>query len=394
MSDSNLDAPNLDDADLCYLDHNATTPVMPEAIAAMVDACERTWGNPSSSHAAGRRAKALVDDARAAVAAVVDASVPEAVTFVSGATEGINAVIASVGPGRIVCTAVEHPAVLAAVEGNPDQHLELVPVDERGQVTVDALLSAVDQEPRPALVCVMAANNETGVLQPLGELVRPLHARGIPMMVDAVQLCGKLAINFYRPDYLIVTAHKLGGPKGIGAVVRRDDEVPLLPLILGGGQEHGARCGTEAVPAIAGFGAAMKVVAATHDEEARRMWDLRDKIGHFLLDALPGSRVVGEGAPRLPNTLSFMLPEGVTAAVIGPLLDAEGICISAGAACHAGTATPSRVLKAMGFSDDEALRVIRISVGRTTTVGDARRLCKTLPGLVAGVLAGGAGPTA
>ncbi len=234
----------------------------------------------------------------------------------------------------------------------------------------------------------MAANNETGVLQPLGELVKSLQARGVPLMVDATQLCGKLPLNFYRPDYLVVTAHKLGGPKGVAAIVRRDDEVPLMPLIVGGGQEGGARCGTEPVPAIAGFGAAMKVVLATHGEEARRLWDLRDKIAHFLLDALPGSRVLGEGAPRLPNTLSFMLPEGVTAAALGPLLDAEGICVSAGAACHAGgQATPSRVLLAMGLSPAEALRVIRISLGRTTTIKDARRLCKTLPRLVASLQA-------
>ncbi len=368
--------------DLLYLDHNATTPVLPEAQAAMATALSECWGNPSSGHAAGRAARAVVEDARKAIAELVDADRGSRVIFVSGATEGINQVIASVPQGRLVTTALEHPAVHAAAGRRDDLSVDLVPVEESGHVDALRLLEVVDANDPPSLVCCMAANNETGVVQPIGELVPPLRARGVRLMVDASQMAGRLPLNFEAPDYLVLTAHKLGGPKGVGAIVVGEG-IDLSPLIVGGGQEGDLRSGTEPVPAIAGFGAAAQVVLDSRQEEASRLWSLREAMVRHLMHSLPGSRVIGLGAPRLPNTLSFVLPEGASATAVKAALDADGICVSSGSSCHEGHDAPSTVLTAMGVPADEAMRVLRISMGRLNTAEDIGRFVQRLPEVVA-----------
>jgi len=356
-------------SEILYLDHNATTPVFTEAQEAMAKALSECWGNPSSGHAAGRAARAIVDDARRAVLALCDADRGAQLIFTSGATEAINQVIASAPAGRLITTALEHPAVHEAAAKRPDLQVELVEIEQSGHVDALRLLDVVDQGESPVLVCCMAANNETGVVQPIGELVRPLRAREVPLLVDASQMAGRLTLNFEAPDYLVLTAHKLGGPKGVGALVMRTAG-QVNPLIVGGGQESGLRAGTEPVPAIAGFGAAAKVVLDTRDEEASRMWSLREAMAKHLLHRLPGSRVLGVGAPRLPNTLSFMLPEGMTSSALKAALGKEGICVSSGSSCHEGHDAPSAVLTAMGLSAEEAGRVLRISMGPINTAED------------------------
>jgi cysteine desulfurase len=355
-------------SDMLYLDHNATTPVLAEAQEAISKALQ-CWGNPSSGHAAGRAARAIVDDARRAVLALVDAERGARLIFTSGATEAINQVISSAPAGRFITTALEHPAVLEAAARRSDLQVEFVEVEETGHVDALRVLEAVDAGDSPVLVCCMAANNETGVVQPIGELVRPLRDREVPFLIDASQMAGRLTLNFEAPDYLVVTAHKLGGPKGVGALIMRG-AAEVNALIVGGGQEAGLRGGTEPVPAIAGFGAAAKVVLETRHEEASRMWSLREAMAKHLLHRLPGSRVLGLGAPRLPNTLSFMLPEGRTSADLKKALDADGICISSGSSCHEGRDAPSAVLTAMGVTAEEASRVLRISMGRINTAED------------------------
>ncbi len=369
-----------------YLDHNATTPVNLEAREAMLEALTDGFGNPSSGHKHGRRAAALLEVARAQVAGAVDVP-PDHVIFVSGATEAIHHAVHAAGPGRVLASAVEHPAVLAAITARRDRQLELVPVDRDGEVDALEILDRVDrltrEDRRPALVAVMAANNETGVHQPVAELVAPLRERRVPLLIDAVQLAGKERLGFELPDYLVLTAHKLGGPKGAGALAVRDPK-SLPALIGGGGQEHGLRGGTEPIPAIAGFGAAMDLVRRTRDAEAARLSRLRDRLQTGLVGKLDGARVIGAGASaRLPNTLCIALPEGAEGADVVTALDERGICISAGSACHAGQHTPSRVLTAMGVPAAEALRAVRISLGRETLEQDIDRMLEVLPEVVA-----------
>lgn len=358
---------------MIYMDHNATTPVLPEARAAVMAALEDGWGNPSSSHAAGRRARAIVDEARAAVAEAANAA-PERITFTSGATEALNHVIWAAGPGRVIASAIEHPAVLAAVDNQPGRSVELAPVDSSGQVDVDALLELVEAGDRPALVAVMAANNETGIIQPVTQIGEALGERGVPFLVDAVQYVGKFPVT-WRCDFLVATAHKLGGPKGVGCVVT-DWELP--PLIDGGGQERGHRGGTEPVPALAGFGAAMRWVSANRDAESARLGLLRDQLVTGLTSRIEGLEVVGPNAPRLPNTAAILLPNRCDAAHVMARLDAAGVCVSAGSACHAGSAKPSRVLTAMGIADKRAVRAMRLSLGHGNTADEVAQVVDLL----------------
>ncbi len=358
---------------MIYMDHNATTPVLPEARAAVMAALEEGWGNPSSSHMAGRRAKAIVDEARASVAEAANAR-PQQVTFTSGATEALNHVVWAAGPGRIIATAIEHPAVLAAVDNQPDRTIELAPVDRNGQVDVATLLDLVTTGERPVLVAVMAANNETGVIQPVGQIGQELAELGVPLLVDAVQYIGKLPIAF-ACDFLVATAHKLGGPKGVGCIVT-DWELP--PLIDGGGQERGHRGGTEPVPALAGFGAAMRWVSTHRMAESERLAELRDALIGGLTAGVPGLEVVGADAPRLPNTASLLLPDHAEPADVMAQLDAAGVCVSAGSACHAGSARPSRVLTAMGVPDHRAVRAMRLSLGHGSTAAHVAAVTELL----------------
>ena len=369
---------------MIYLDHNATTPVVTEARLAVAAALETAWANPSSSHALGKIARKMLDAARYDVAATLGVE-PQQVIFESGATEAINHAVSAAGPGRVLVSAVEHPAVWAALERHPGRQVETVPVGRDGTVNLDTLLAAADEGPKPVLVAVMAANNETGVCQPVRTLAPELASRGVPFLVDAVQYAGKADLNGLDVDYLVCSAHKLGGPKGAGALVVRRGARPE-PLVVGGGQEFGLRCGTESVPAIAGFGAAMRRIQQHREVDTERIGRLRDRLQDGLMEALDGLQVVGVDAPeRLCNTLSVILPEGVEAEAVMTRLDRAGVAVSAGSACHAGSLKPSRVLGAMGFSAAESFRALRISLGLGNDQAQIDRVLELFPKIAAEV---------
>ncbi len=353
-----------------YMDYNATTPLLEEAHAAVLEAMADGWGNPSSHHWAGKKAKEILDRARTQVASLAGAS-PEEVLFTSGATEAINLVVRSVQRGRILASVIEHPAVLEAAEAQHDVALEKLPVDARGCLLMGALDQALDAG-ESALVAVMAANNETGVIQPLSDIASRVAAAHVPLLVDATQYIGKMALPIHA-TFTVFTGHKLGGPKGAGALITRERR-RLQPQILGGGQEWGRRGGTEALPAIAGFGAAAAAVLATRERETARIGALRDTLQTMVLEGMPGARIVGVNAPRLPNTLSLMLPHGIEAEAAINHLNRQDIAVSAGSACHSGSPTPSRVLRAMNITPAECFRVLRISLGPGNTLKEVERV--------------------
>jgi len=328
-----------------YLDANATEPLRPAARAAVLAALDLT-GNPSSIHAAGRAARRVLEAARDRVAAHFGAG-PGEVVFTSGGTEANALAIRALSAGRrVLAGATEHTAVLAAAPG-----ATLLPVLSDGTLDLDAL-EAMLAGP-PALVCLMAANNETGVIHPLAEAAALCRAHGALLHVDAVQAAGRVPVSLAAlgAESLAISGHKLGGPKGAGALLLRPG-LELAPLIAGGGQERGRRGGTEALPAIAGLGAAAE---AADPAQAARLAALRDVIEAGCL-AL-GARVAGQGAPRLPNTTNLILP-GAAAETQVIALDLAGVQVSAGAACSSGKVGRSHVLAAMG----EAEGGIRVSL--------------------------------
>jgi cysteine desulfurase len=375
---------------MIYLDHNAITPMRPEAIAAVRAALE-VFGNPSSVHAAGRAARDLLDGARARVAAALGARPPE-VVFTSGATESAALAIRGVlgaapeGRRRLVVTAVEHPCVLALArtlerEGTP---LTVVPVDRRGLVDPDAFRAALG--PDVGLACAMRANNETGVLLPTAALAAAAREVGAPFFCDAVQAAGKLPLDVRTlgADLVSITGQKFGGPRGAGALWVTPG-LRLAPM-LGGEQERGRRAGTENLPGIAGLAAALEVAVGRQAEEEPRVRALRDRLEAGLLAAVPRARVNGAGAPRLPGTLSVVL-EGCDAEALLMALDLEGVCASAGSACHSGSTRPSGVLLAIGLSEADARSTLRLSLGWSTTAEEVEAALRMLPPLVARVRA-------
>jgi cysteine desulfurase len=368
-----------------YLDHNAITPLRPEAIEAVRAALE-VFGNPSSVHAAGRTARDLLDRARGQVARALGAEAGE-IVFTSGATEAaalaIRGVLGAAPPGRrrLVVTAVEHPCVLSlgrALEkgGTP---LTVVGVDRRGLVDPGAFRAALG--PDVALACAMRANNETGVLLPVADLAAAAHAAGALFFCDAVQAVGKIPVDVAElgADLVAITGQKFGGPRGAGALRVRPG-VPLAPL-FGGEQERGRRAGTENLPGLAGLGAAIEAATRRRPEEEPRLRALRDRLEAGLLSALPDARVNGAGAPRLPSTLSVTLP-GCDAETLLMAADLDGLAASAGAACHSGSTKPSGVLLAMGLTPEEARSTLRLSLGWTTTAGEVEAALRMLPPLV------------
>jgi cysteine desulfurase len=371
-----------------YLDHNAITPVRPEARAAVLLALD-TFGNPSSVHRAGRAARDLLDRARAQVATAIGGA-PADVVFTSGATEGAALAIrgalaaAPAGRRRLVVTAVEHPCVLGlarALEraGTP---LTIVPVDGRGVVDPAAFRAAVG--PDVALACAMRANNETGVLLDVPALAAAAREAGAVFLCDAVQAVGKIEVDVRTlgADLVLLTGQKLGGPRGAGALYVAPGTV-LAPL-FGGEQERGRRAGTENLPGAAGLGAAIEAAVATRDAEARRVAALRDRLEGGLLEAVPRARVNGAGAPRLPGTSSLVF-EGCDGEALLMAMDLDGLCASAGSACHSGSTRPSGVLLAMGLPDADARATIRFSLGWTTTAEDVSAALERVPALVARV---------
>ena len=357
-----------------YLDWNASAPLRSQARAAMLAALE-TVGNPSSVHTEGRGARQMVEAAREQVAALVGAT-PRNVIFTSGGTEA-NALAlspsveqAGAKRSRLLVSAVEHPSVLCGGRFAPEQ-VQFVPVTKDGTVDLSALgsLLADRRDAGPALVSVMAANNETGVVQPIAAVAEIVHAAGAVLHVDAVQVAGRIEcnINTMCADLLTVSAHKLGAPKGAGALIKASQTLHFSdPLIRGGGQERGGRAGTENVAAIAGFGAAAAAAGETFAEEAARTAALRLRLEAGLRAISPEIVVFGAGADRLPNTTLFALP-GVRADLALIAFDLEGIAVSSGAACSSGKVTASHVLAAMGIPTDLAAGAIRASLGWTTT---------------------------
>lgn len=350
-----------------YMDHNATTAVRPEARDAVALALALT-GNPSSVHGSGRTARRLVEDARDAVAALVGAE-PAWVVFTSGGTEANNLAL-RVLPKRapILCSAVEHASVLSVMDGIVE-----IPVDGDGVVDLGALEALLAGEDTPALVSVMLANNETGVLQPVADVAALAHEHGALIHCDAVQAAGKMAIDFRALgcDLMSLSAHKIGGPSGVGALVVTsgvEGDLALIPMLRGGGQERGRRAGTENVPGIAGFGAAARAAREGLTDFAR-LGRWRERIENRLRQHAD-SRVYGFGAPRLANTSCLTMP-GVEAETQVIQLDLAGVAVSAGAACSSGKVEPSRVLAAMGVDANEAATAIRVSLGWSTTEDDA-----------------------
>jgi cysteine desulfurase len=339
-----------------YLDWNATAPLRPAAAAAIADALT-LGGNPSSVHRKGRAARRLVERSRAAVAALVGATAAD-VVFTSGGTEANHLALLGAGRERILVSAVEHSSVLQAVP-----EAERIPVGGAGTADPDALAALLAADPRPALISVMLANNETGMIQPVRMLVDVAHAHGALMHCDAVQAAGKMPLPLAALgiDFLTLSGHKIGGPAGIGALVVASGR-EVAPLLRGGGQERYRRAGTENLAGIAGFAAA---AAACDPAEYAPVSILRDR----LEAALPDAVVIGAGMPRLPNTTAIAMP-GVAAETQVMAFDLDGVMVSAGAACSSGKVGPSHVLAAMGIAPDIARCTIRVSLGWSTTEAD------------------------
>jgi cysteine desulfurase len=371
-----------------YLDHNATTPPSPAVVDAMSEALREVIGNASSVHAFGQQAKARLDEARSAVAALLGAE-PTEIVFTGSGTESDNFAIRGVaealeasGRRHLVASAIEHEAVLTTLKalGRRGWRTTLVPVDASGIVTPGALEAALADD--TALVSVMHANNELGTIQPVADLARLAHARGALFHTDAVQSAGKIPVDVRALgiDLLSISAHKFHGPKGVGALwIRRG--VRLLPPVTGGKQERGRRAGTENVAGIVGLGVAAREAAAKLAAEGVRLSGLRDRLEAGILEGVAGSARNGAAAPRVPNTtnISFDRTEAESLLIA---LDLEGIAVSTGSACSSGTLEPSHVLRAMGLSAHRTQNSIRFSLGAGTTEAEVDRLVAVLPGLV------------
>ena len=350
-----------------YLDYNATAPLKPAVIDAMAAALAEV-GNPSSVHRFGRLARRAVETAREDVARLVGAESRQ-VVFTSGGTEANNLAMNAAGAGRrLIVSAVEHDSVLNAAPG-----AEVLPVDARGEVDLAALQAMLERDARPALVAVMLANNETGATQPIALVTHLAHAHGALVHCDAVQAAGKMAIDAARLgiDTLSLSAHKLGGPQGVGALIVADT-VDVNPLLRGGGQERGWRAGTENVAGIRGFGVAAKL-AIEDFASMQALAGLRDEMEARLLRAVPDAVVFAPGAGRLPNTSCIASPH-LAAETQVMALDLAGVAVSAGSACSSGKIRPSHVLRAMGASPELAANAIRISLGWRTQAEDIDHL--------------------
>ena len=360
-------------SDRVYLDWNAPTPLRPEAKAAMAAAWELS-GNPSSVHTEGRQARRLVEDARGAVAAAIGAR-PHDLVFCSGGTEA-NAL--ALTPGlrrgtghqvqRLLVSAIEHASVLSGGRF-PPAAIRTIRVTASGLIDLDDLRALLRDGP-PALVSVMLANNETGAIQPVAEVAPIVHEAGGLLHVDAIQAFGKIPFDTKSmgADLVTLSAHKIGGPKGAGAVVLAEDLQGLEPLLRGGGQELGRRAGTENVTGISAFGAATKAAMAALEADAGRLQVLKGRLEDGLKQT-PGMIVFSEATPRLPNTTLFTVP-GLKAetAVIG--FDLAGIAVSSGSACSSGKVQPSHVLGAMGQGRELAQGAVRLSLGWSTSQTD------------------------
>ena len=354
---------------MIYLDHNATSPVLPPVRTEIIRALDEQWANPSSAHALGLGARAVVEKARAAVTQLLGADNTE-VVFTSSATEANNTALFSAirstdKTARIVTIATEHSAVLTYCQSCKGVNIEVLPVESDGRVDPKRLDAALF--PGTTLLSMMWANNETGVIHAIPQALELCHARGILMHCDAVQAAGRIPLNLREVpiDYLSVSAHKLHGPKGIGALVVARG-APFSPLFFGGHQESDKRAGTENVPAIAGFGKAAELARVELDARARFTSALRDRLEAGILRRLPKAYINGRGAPRIPTPTTLGFP-GSDSDVLVTRLDQRGICVSSGSACLADSVTPSHVVHAMTNSYERANEAIRFSLSHLNT---------------------------
>lgn len=374
--------------DRIYLDHNATTPVDPQVVDAMSAALRYEFGNASSVHDFGQRAKARLDEAREQVAGLIGAQ-PSEVVFTSGGTESDNMAVRGVaewlaptGKRHLVASAIEHEAILATLRQLQKRGWEvtLVPADARGLVDPEAIEAACTSE--TALVSVMYANNEVGTIQDVAEIARRARARRIFVHTDAVQAVGRIPVDVTAlgVDLLTLSGHKFYGPKGVGALwIRRGTR--LLATATGGRQERNRRAGTENVPAIIGLGVAAALAGERMPADAARIGALRDRLEAGVLADVSRVHVNGAGAPRVSTTTNIGF-EGIEAESLLIALDLEGIAVSTGSACSSGTLEPSHVLKAMGLPLHDTQNALRISLGRSTTDAHVDRVLSVLPGVV------------
>jgi cysteine desulfurase len=355
-----------------YFDYNASAPLAPEVLEAMLPALGEVCGNASSVHHFGQAARRAVDGARAQVAALLGAQ-PEEIVFTSGATEADNLAVAGVARGgHVVTTSIEHPAVLASArELGP---VTVVPVDGGGVVDPGAIRRALRSDTR--LVSVMHVNNELGTIQPVAEIARIAAEAGVPLHSDGVQAAGRLPVDVQRLGIALysISGHKLAGPKGIGALYVRKG-VELRAGILGGSQERGRRAGTENVAGAVGLGRAVELCAAD-------LAPLRDRLENAILQRIPDTHVNGAGAPRIPNTTNVRF-DGIDSDALLIALDLRGFAVSSGAACSSGSPQPSHVLLALGLTREQARSSIRFSLGRTHTAAQVDLLVEALVECVA-----------
>lgn len=371
-----------------YLDHNATTPLHPAVLARMTEVLRDEFGNPSSVHHFGQRAKALLDEARASVAALLGAD-PTEVVFTGGGTESDNFAIRgaaeameAAGRRHLIASSIEHEAVLNTLKALARRgwRTTLLPVDQRGVVSAEALRAAITDD--TALVSIMCANNEVGTIQPVAQLAEIAHERGALFHTDAVQAAGKVPVDVRTlgADLVALSAHKMNGPKGVGALwIRRG--VRLVPCVTGGRHERGRRAGTENVAGIVGCGVAAAAAREKMAADAARVGALRDRLEREILRTVPGTAVNGGDSPRVPNTTNISF-ERIEAESLLIALDLEGIAVSTGSACSSGTLEPSHVLRAMGFPAHRTQNSIRFSLGMGNTDADVDRVLSVLPGLV------------
>ena len=368
-----------------YFDYNATTPLAPEVFDAMAPYLRERWGNPSSVYAFGHKAKEAIECARESVAALIGAEIGE-VVFTSGGTESNNTAFhcgmsADAGRRHLIVSAVEHSAGIQAAADYKAQGFQVSHLPVRSDGLMD--LAELDAMIRPdtAMLSLIWANNETGILFPIAEAGALCRRRGVLFHTDAVQAAGKVPINVKaaQVDYLSLSGHKIYAPKGVGALYAREG-APYRALILGGGQEKRRRAGTQNVASIVAMGMAARLALQSLEEESTRVGRLRDQLEKSLLQ-MPFIRRNGAPSPRLPNTSNLTF-EGVEAEALLLLLDKEGICASSGSACSTGSLEPSHVLTAMGLPRSLAMGSVRFSLGRTTTMADVNHLTSVLPKLL------------
>lgn len=372
---------------MIYLDHNATTPPAPDAVRAMNDCLTHTWGNPSSLHACGQAARAACESARRNLAELINAQPPH-ILFTGSATEATNQLLLGpllrpdARPRHLVISAIEHPCVLEPARALEAMGWSIAHVrpDANGRIDPKAVADAL--RPDTALVSIMLANNDTGVIQPIREIADLVRSRGIPMHTDAVQAVGRIPVDFAAlgVDFLTLSAHKFYGPKGVGALVFRD-AAAVPPFLRGGSQEQTLRPGTENTPGICGLGAAARLARLTLAADAARIGALRDRLQAGLAAAFPDARVNGADAPRVPGTLNVTFP-GIDAVAAVMNLDMADIAAATTSACSTAKREPPHVLTAMGLAPELALASLRFSLGRANTEAEIDRVLAVLAELI------------